>query len=319
MWKLSPRALRYLNEVSRQGSLRKAAAKLNIDVSAISRQLHHLEEELGLAVGYRNGQGFVLTEVGEELVSLHRQQQASEAATLSRIEALQKLRRGRVTLAVGEGFIADLISAPLQNFMQRYPDIAISVEMAGANEAMRLVKEDEVDLALVYAPLPDPELVSHVASNQPLDLITPPGHPLTRQQDINIHDVLKYPLALIDQQFGMGQLTRLVEQLEHFRFNPQLKTNSVAVLKNFVLSGMGLTFMPRLTVHNEVVAGNIICLPAPHRVLSDAKAHIVSHKGRELTVASEHLLRHLHDGMLFFSGKKSYTRSVLHKSQHLRY
>ncbi|MCT7655469.1 LysR family transcriptional regulator [Oceanimonas sp. NS1] len=69
MWKLNPRALRYLNEVSRQGSLRKAAARLNVDVSAISRQLHQLEEEIGLPVGYRNGQGFVPTEVGEELIS----------------------------------------------------------------------------------------------------------------------------------------------------------------------------------------------------------------------------------------------------------
>ncbi|PSJ43860.1 LysR family transcriptional regulator [Zobellella taiwanensis] len=301
MWKFNPRALHYLNEVARQGSLRKAATRLNIDVSAISRQLSQLEEDLGLPVGHRSGQGFALTEAGEELISLYRQQKASEEAARSRIEALQQLRRGRVTLAVGEGFIADLISAPLQNFMQRYPDIAITVEMAGANEAVRLIKEDMVDLALVYAPLPDPDLESHVSSCQPLELITPPGHPLIGAGPLDIHRVLDYPLALIDQQFGMGQLTRLVEQLEHIRFNPQLKTNSVAVLKNFVLSGMGLTFMPRLTVNDEVRAGKIICLPAPHPVFASAKAHIISHKGRELTVASERLLRHLHDGMLFFS------------------
>ncbi|WP_418139757.1 LysR family transcriptional regulator [Oceanimonas smirnovii] len=301
MWKLNPRALRYLNEVASQGSLRKAAARLNIDVSAISRQLHQLEEEIGLPIGYRSGQGFMPTEVGEELISLYRQQKASEDATLSRIEALQDLRRGQVTLAVGEGFIADLISAPLQNFMQHYPDIAISVEMAGANEAVRLVKEDVVDLAVVYAPQPDPELISHVTRNRPLDLITPPGHPITRKGRPDIHDILNYPLALIDQQFGMGQLPMLVEQLEHIRFKPQLKTNSVSVLKNFVLSGMGLTFMPRLTVHEEVLAGKIICLPAPHPVLAEAKAHIVSHKGRELTVAGERLLRHLSEGMLFFN------------------
>ncbi|ATG73591.1 LysR family transcriptional regulator [Zobellella denitrificans] len=305
MWKFNPRALHYLNEAARQGSLRKAASRLNIDASAISRQLGQLEEEIGVPVGYRSGQGFTLTEVGEELISLYRQQKASEEATRSRIEALQELRRGHVTLAVGEGFIADLISAPLQNFMQRYPDIAITVEMAGANEAVRLIKEDMVDLALVYAPLPDPDLVSHVASSQPLELITPPGHPLTRIRPAGIHEVLDYPLALIDQQFGMGQLTRLVEQLEHIRFKPQLKTNSVAVLKNFVLSGMGLTFMPRLTVHEEILAGKITCLPAPHPVLSQAKAHIISHKGRELTVASEHLLRHLSNGMLFFNQDKS--------------
>ncbi|GHA10836.1 LysR family transcriptional regulator [Oceanisphaera arctica] len=301
MWKLNPRALKYLNEVARFGSLRKVAAHLNVDVSAISRQLAQLEEELGTAVGMRSGQGFVLTQVGEELVALFRQQKASEAAALSRIEALQSLKRGRVSIAVGEGFIADLISAPLQAFMARYPGIQISVEMAGANEATRLVKEDRVDLALVYAPSPDAELYSHVVTRQPLELITPPGHPLTRLAPLSIRQISGYPLALIDQQFGMGQLVSLVEELEHIRFEPQLRTNSVAVLKNFVLSGMGVTFMPGLTVHSEIKQGRIACVPVPHPVLAGASAHIVSHKGRELTVSAEALINHLHDGMLFFN------------------
>lgn len=301
MWKLNPRALKYLNEVARFGSLRKVAAHLNVDVSAISRQLTQLEEELGTAVGIRSGQGFVLTQVGEELIALFRQQKASEAAAMSRIEALQSLKRGRVSIAVGEGFIADLISAPLQAFMARYPGIQISVEMAGANEATRLVKEDRVDLALVYAPSPDAELYSHVITRQPLELITPPGHPLTRLEPLSIGQISSYPLALIDQQFGMGQLVRLVEELEHIRFEPQLRTNSVAVLKNFVLSGMGVTFMPGLTVHNEIKQGTIACIPVPHPVLTGASAHIVSHKGREITVSAEALINHLHDGMLFFN------------------
>ncbi len=45
---LSQRALAYLNEVVRRGSLRRAAAHINVDASAISRQLKALEEELGV-------------------------------------------------------------------------------------------------------------------------------------------------------------------------------------------------------------------------------------------------------------------------------
>ena len=301
MWKFNPRALKYLNEVARLGSLRKAATYLNVDASAISRQLVQLEEDVGAAVGIRSGQGFLLTEIGEELVTLFRQQKTSEAAALSRIEALQNLKQGRVSIAVGEGFIADLISAPLQAFMVRYPGIQISVEMAGANEATRLVKEDRVDLALVYAPSPDAELHSHVITRQPLELITPPKHPLIQEPQLTIEQISRYPLALIDQQFGMAQLVSLVEELEHIRLVPQLKTNSVAVLKNFVLSGMGVTFMPKLTIHNEIQQGKITCLALPHPVFANASAHIVSHKGRELTVAAETLMHHLHDGMLSFN------------------
>lgn len=301
MWEFNPRALKYLNEVARLGSLRKVAAYLNIDASAISRQLAQLEEDVGAAVGMRSGRGFILTQIGEELVTLFRQQKASEAAALSRIEALHSLKRGRVSIAVGEGFIADLISEPLQAFMSRYPNIQISIEMAGANEATRLVKDDRVDLALVYAPSPDTDLHSHVITRQPLDLITPPQHPLIKISSVTLEKISNYPLALIDQQFGMGQLVSLVEELEHVRLVPQLRTNSVAALKNFVLSGMGVTFMPKLTVHSEIQQGKIACISLSHPVFASASAQIVSHKGRELTVSAETLLKYLSDGMLFFN------------------
>ena len=44
-------------------------------------------------------------------------------------------------LAVGEGFIADLISQPLQSFILRYPGIELEVRMAGANEGVALVRK----------------------------------------------------------------------------------------------------------------------------------------------------------------------------------
>ena len=75
-------------------------------------------------------------------------------------------------LAVG----ADLISQPLQSFILRYPGIELEVRMAGANEGVALVKEDAVDLALVYAPVEDGELDVHVDTRQPLDLIIPANH-----------------------------------------------------------------------------------------------------------------------------------------------
>lgn len=162
MIRLSQRALAYLNEVIHHGSLRRAAQHLNIDPSAISRQLASLEEHLGVRLLQRTPQGVAPTEAGELLVAHYRQQRANEEGVLSRLSALQGLRQGKVRLAVGEGFIADLISQPLQSFILRYPGIELEVRMAGANEGVALVKEDAVDLALVYAPVEDGELDVHV-------------------------------------------------------------------------------------------------------------------------------------------------------------
>lgn len=303
MSRLSQRALAYLNEVVHFRSLRKAAQHLNIDPSAISRQLSALEEELEIRLLERTPQGVIPTEAGNMLVAHFRQQRANEQGVLSRLSDLQGLRQGSVRIAVGEGFITDLISQPLQSFILRYPGIDLEVQMAGANEAVGLLKEDAVDLALVYAPIEDEALTVHVDTRQPLDLIIPPQHRLASHRvAVSMTELRGEALALIHSSTGMGQLAVMVAQLEHMELRPKLRTNSVAVLTNFVKSGIGVAFMPELTVSHELQAGSIRRLPMANPALRDARARILSHQGRELTVASLACLEHLRKSMRFFSG-----------------
>ncbi|QEM83437.1 LysR family transcriptional regulator [Halomonas binhaiensis] len=299
---LNHKALGYLYEVVRRGSIRRASAYLNVDPSAISRQIRHLEEDVGSPLCERHENGMRATEAGYLLIDHYHQQQAAEDATLSRVSELQGLRRGEVRIAVGEGFIADLISAPLQSFMAQHRGIDIEVHMAGVNEAMTLVKDFEVDLALLYAPPEDPLLHCHVETRQPLDLIVPANHALvSRQQPLTLAEVTRWPLALIDACTGMRQMVDIAARAEHVHLMPRLRTNSVSVLKNFVRSGIGVTFMPELTVQEELRQGDICLLPMQPAVLAGARAQIVTRRGRELTVSVRACLDHLRQGLRFFS------------------
>ncbi|SDM02702.1 DNA-binding transcriptional regulator, LysR family [Modicisalibacter muralis] len=299
---LSARALGYLYEVIRRGSVRRAAVYLNVDASAISRQIRGLEEDVGVALCERHDGGMRATEAGYLLIDHYHRQKAAESAALSRLNALQGLRSGEVRIAVGEGFIADLVSAPLQSFMAQHPGIELEVRMAGVNEAMSLVRDFEVDLALLYSPPQDPALVSHAETRQPLDLIVPPQHPLLQEKGpVSLAEVAKWPLAMIDNCTGMRQMVDQAAHQERVHLAPRLRTNSVSVLKNFVRSGIGVTFMPELTVVEELRGGKIRLVPVRHSILSEARACIASRKGRELTVAVEACLEHLRRGLRFFS------------------
>lgn len=299
---LNQRALTYLNEVIRRGSLRRAAACINVDASAISRQLKALEEEVGVLLCERHGGGMRATEAGRLLIQHYHAQRSAEEAVMSQLAAIQEMARGEVRIAVGEGFIADLIAAPLDTFMSRFSGIDVEIRMAGVNEAMSLVKDMEVDIALLYAPPVDPQIHCHVETRQPLDLIVPPGHALSRlARAATLKDIEEWPLALMDKPFGMRQMVNMVAHQERRYLNARLHTNSVAVLKNFVRSGIGVTFMPELTVADEIRRDEIVALPMSYPVMSGARAQIVSLEGRKLTVAATTCVEHLHQGMRFFS------------------
>ncbi len=300
MHKLHPRALEYLNAIARYKTLRKAAARLSVDPSAVSRQLAQLEETLSLPVWDRTNNRNPITPAGEELLQYYRKMSSSEQATLSRIDDLLNLRTGEVRIAVGEGILGDLISSSLQSFLELHKDIQLTVEMAGAHDAVQLLQEEHIDFALTYASVNHPKLHCHLETNHPLELIVPYGHDLAKEQKpVTFEKLIRYPIALIDKSTGMGRLVTLYEEINHFKISPRLRTNSVTALKNFVVSGLGITFMPIQTVHEEVMSQKIEVVSMANPIFEQAKVRVLSVEGRELTLAAQALLEHLTKTMTF--------------------
>lgn len=300
------RTLEYLNAISRYGSLRKASKMMNVDPSTISRMLSQLEEQVDVSVWERLQTGAKLTEAGVELLNFYRSTLANESAVYSRLHDMKALKFGKVSVAVGEGFITDLISKPMQSFMAQYPGIDLSIETAGAADAIQLLEEQQIDFAVTYASASHPKLHVHIERSHPLDIIVPAMHELTYQEINSIQSVTNYPLALIDSSTGMGRLVKIEEQLSHVNFEPKLNTNSVSALTSFVTAGLGITFMPRLTVIDEIYNGKIEVLSFHPKVFSDAKVRVLSLKGRDLTVSAQTFMNFLIKNSRFLNSDAPY-------------
>ncbi|MGL6312711.1 LysR family transcriptional regulator [Vibrio sp. WXL103] len=302
MYHFNIRALEYLNAVSRYGSLRKASKMLSVDPAAISRMLSQLEEQIEAPIWERHQGGAKLTDAGVELLNFYRTTVANEAAVYSRLNDLKDLKYGKVRVAVGEGFIADLISKPMQDFMNQYPGIQLTIETAGAFDAVQLLEDRQVDFAVTYASAPHPKLHCHVERCHPLDIVVPANHALTKGNAVeSIQDIAGYPLALIDSSTGMGRLVKIEEQLSHINLEPRLCTNSVSVLISFVTSGSGIIFMPRLTVIEELKQGTIEILKYRPKVFEQASARVLSLKDRELTLQARAFMNFLIDNSRFLN------------------
>src|ERR1700727_3020854 len=94
---LHSRLLRYLDEVPRLGSNRKAAVRLNIASSAINRQILALENELGAPIFERMPRHLRLTATGEVLIAHVRDTLKGHQRVEAKSEALKGLARGEAT------------------------------------------------------------------------------------------------------------------------------------------------------------------------------------------------------------------------------
>lgn len=296
--------LSYLFEAVQCGTVRAAADRLDIAPSAVSRQIALLEAELALPLIERHKRGVHLTQAGRLLMEYYREQRAHQEDLLAKLQEVRGLRRGHIRLAVGEGFVSDLMGAPLQFFCRRYPDITLTLDLAGTNEVMRLVAEDDADIGLVYNPPAEPKIVSRAQLAQPVHTIVAPGSPLIAKADklgtLTLDALYDVPLALMHGSYGTRQLMELAEQSEKHRLVPTVTTNSISVLKHFVRAGLGATFLPTFAVSQEIDAGVLRALPIDHPILSSAEAHLITRAGRRLSGAANRLLTHLASKMEAF-------------------
>lgn len=96
------RIMRYVDEVARTGSIRKAADHLNVMASAVNRRIMDLEEELGAPLFERRPRGVRLIAAGEVFVHYLREQDSGVERMRSQIEDLKGLRRGTVCIACSQ-------------------------------------------------------------------------------------------------------------------------------------------------------------------------------------------------------------------------
>src|ERR1700741_3142307 len=105
------RFLRYVDEVARAGSIRKAAEQLHVTASAVNRRVMELEEELGAPLFERRPRGVRLTAAGELFVRYAREQATDLERVKSQIEDLKGLRRGTVRIACSQPLAHEFLPA----------------------------------------------------------------------------------------------------------------------------------------------------------------------------------------------------------------
>lgn len=284
----------YLFESIQRGTMRAAADALNIAPSAVSRQIALLEEELAIALIERHTRGIKPTEAGKLLLQYFREQNSHKTDVLAELQELRGLRKGTIRIALGEGFVSDLMAGPVVKFGADYPDIAVVLDVGGTNEIIRRVSEDEADMGLLMNPPLDSKIVSRKFGRQPIHAIVGPGFPLLgKRGPFRINDFIGYPTALNHATFGLRQILQLAEQTEKIRLKANLTTNSFTILSQFVRLQMGVTFLPTFVVASELAAGQLFAIPVRHPVLENAEAHLITRTGRKLSTASNKMLQYM--------------------------
>ena len=239
--------VRIFHAVAAAGSFTRAADRLGLSQSAISRQMGALEETIGTPLFHRHARGLILTEQGEILLETANdvaRRIATVETTLSEVrnEAAGHLR---VNTTVGLGTV--WLTSHLYGFRERYPDITLELVVSDSDVdlAMR-----EADVAIRLQRPTQPDLVQkrlmtvHTHIYGSARYLTANGKPAT-VADLDGHSLIAYgqqwqpPVPSLNWILAAG---RDDDDLQSRK--PSVTINNVFGMLRACEEGLGLASLP---------------------------------------------------------------------------
>jgi DNA-binding transcriptional LysR family regulator len=234
--------------VAQAGSFTRAAERLGLSQSAISRQIGALEEDLGTPLFHRHARGLVLTEQGEILLATANDVAKRMAAVQTALGESRDSPAGhlRVNATVGIGTV--WLVAHLPEFLERYPEISVSLVISDGDVDLSM---READVAIRVARPTQPDLIqrrlmtvhTHIyGSAAYLDRFPAPQ----AVEEIDRHRLIAYgddpgvPVASLNWILSAGRAEDDPRPLR----KASLKVNNVFGMLRAAESGLGLASLP---------------------------------------------------------------------------
>ena len=194
---LAIRHLEYFLEVAQCGQLVQAAGALGVTPAALSKGIRKVEDELGLDLFERSGQGMRLTSFGEGFVQRAQLLRQAHDEALRHSGDVRAGRAGQIRIGCTMAVVESVVSPVLARLQPRRPMMRAIVTMASSDQVLQQTRMGEVDLAVVPSyGAPAPGLDVLVIGADDLVPVARRGHPLFSKRRLSIADAAQHRWVL---------------------------------------------------------------------------------------------------------------------------
>ncbi len=250
--------LRYFRAIANEGSLTRAAARLNLSQSAISIQLRSLEESLGQPLFHRQHKSLVLTEAGRIALdyaeSIFRAGEEMAAVLKNEVSGRRCVLRIGAVATLSRNFQIALLRPLIGR-----ADIELVLQSGNLRDLLAQLRAHTLDVVLSNLPVrrdADTDWHSHLLDEQPVSLVGK----CTRQrkkfrfpEDLRTTPVL---LPSLDSNIRAG--FDLILERSGIRPIIAAEVDDMAMLRLLACEGAGLALVPAVVVRGELDTGLLV-------------------------------------------------------------
>lgn len=238
------RTLRLFAAICHNGSVSKAAAQMNMAVSAASRRLRLLEEEVGAALVMRQAHGVEPTMAGHTTLRYaERVLRLSDGLSASMRE-FQEGVRGRVRVSASSSALVHRLANDLALFSKSNPDIRIDLEELPSVETITLLSRGQSDMGVFIRGVSTTGLITYPYTQDRLALAVRKDHRLSDLQSVTFTEIVDEDFVALEVSSAIYRLVSgKARELGHL-LKISVQVRSFEVMCQMIHSGLGVGILP---------------------------------------------------------------------------
>jgi len=242
-----------------------AAEVLGRSQSGLSRRIKELELELGTQVFVRTRNKVTgLTPQGESILRIG-QRILRDLKTLEQIGLEESAADGgEIRIATTHVHARYLLPGTIKAFAARFPAIGLTLQQCDPGQCRELIASGEADVGIItMSQKPADPIVTVPAYRLPRCVITPSGHPLTREKTLTLKKLAAYPLIAYPATFSGRSLVE--EAFAKAGLKPRIvcSATDADVCKAYVDIGMGVAVLAKIAF-DPVADRGLVAMEAGH-------------------------------------------------------
>lgn len=249
--------------VNDTGNFTRASEQLSLTQPAVSQHIRALEQEFGVRIFDRTNNSMKPTHEGEIVIKYAKRMMALQANMQAELMN-ERLQIASLTVGITHTAESNAIAEALARYSQRHENVTVKVITDSADRLCAMLKNYEIDIAIIDGKKPDPNLRYLMLDTDNLMLIVSPAHRLAKKNSATIADlkqerlILRLPTSSTRKLFVSSLECNGMSLRE---FNVVLEMDNVATIKDLIRRDFGVSVLARSACMDEISKHKIMALP----------------------------------------------------------
>lgn len=276
--------------VAETGSFSRAAERLFLTQSAMSKRILILEQQLNNRLFDRIGRTVSLTEAGRELLPRANRILLELSDARRSLSNLSGEVCGTLSVAASHHISLHRLPPVLRHYISEFPEVNLDLRFDESEIAYDNVLKGDLEIALITLSLrPDPNIHSQTIWRDKLNYVVAIDHPLAALQQVTLEQLTCYPAILSGSATFTRQLAE--QQFSQLALEPDIamSTNYLDTIRMMVEIGLGWSLLPETMTENSLSVLKVDAPPVTREL------GYITHKERTLSNAARHFIQLLEE------------------------